>query len=63
VRPFAAIHRRFVSLALQVGCNPAHVSAGAPTYQDIVCLGRISAVVAVKLKELRRSMFWIGHSR
>lgn len=35
---------------------------GAPTYQDIVCLGRISAVVAVKLKELRRSMFWIGHS-
>ena len=39
------------------------VRAGAPTYADIVCLGRLSAVVAVKLKELRRSMFWIGHSR
>jgi hypothetical protein len=37
--------------------------AGAPTYADIVNLGRVSAVVAVKLKELRRSMFWIGHNK
>ncbi len=37
--------------------------AGAPTYADIVSLGRVSAVVAVKLKELRRSMFWIGHNK
>ncbi len=41
----------------------AQLPAGAPTYADIVNLGRLSAVVAVKLKELRRSMFWIGQSR
>jgi hypothetical protein len=44
-------------------CCRAQLPAGAPTYADIVNLGRLSAVVAVKLKELRRSMFWIGQSR
>jgi hypothetical protein len=44
-------------------CCRAQPPAGASTYADIVNLGRLSAVVAVKLKELRRSMFWIGQSR
>jgi hypothetical protein len=54
--------RLFSTLSFDLCCR-AQPPAGAPTYADIVNLGRLSAVVAVKLKELRRSMFWIGHSR